>query len=96
MFVLNVVGYSTITSKVMDGGARIFVECAKRWVKKGVKINVFTCKEVYQLYTNNSLKNVNYILWASFNFHRTGIFLIYLLRTINGAFRAISVSLKNN
>jgi len=90
---LNVIRYTHINSEGMDGGTRIFIECAKRWVKNDIQINVFTCKEGYLLYTRNGLRGINFIIWPSLNFQKFGISPIYLLRTIIGGFKVLGISL---
>ena len=77
----------------MDGGTRIFIECAKHWLKRGVKINVFTCPEGRLLYHNNQLKSVNYNLWPSFAPQKIGSAIAYLLRSLLGFLKGLQLSL---
>ena len=75
----------------MSGGDRIWIECAKRWVKKpNVSINVFTTEEGLKRGQQYGLTGVNYKLWskpARFLCH--SVYLLYFWRTFRGCINAL-------
>ena len=74
----------------MSGGDRIWIECAKRWIKeRDITINVFTTEEGIARGHCYGLNDVNYVLWSSSNFNKFGIYILYFWRLINGCKEAV-------
>ena len=75
----------------MSGGDRIWIECAKRWVKKpNVSINVFTTEEGLKRGQQYGLTGVNYKLWSkSARFLGHSVYLLYFWRTLRGCINAL-------
>lgn len=93
MIRITVIGNSQV-SLGMDGCTRIFIECAKPWIKKGVIIDIFTNKVGHKIYQSNGLtNNVNYTIWPSPDVNKCGLSITYFVRTIIGCWRVRKVSL---
>src|SRR5712692_4001879 len=75
---------NTIVEPGMSGGNRIFIECGKRWSKKGVAIEVFTSDVGQELCRENGLGKARYVIWSSVTFRRMGTVALYLFGTIKG------------
>jgi glycosyltransferase involved in cell wall biosynthesis len=67
-------GFSSSTEYGMSGGSRIFIECAKRWLDKGISIDVFTPDVGEKFCKDNGLNRANYVTWASSRFGTIGSF----------------------
>jgi len=77
---------NTIIELGMSGGNRIFIECAKRWLDKGIAVDVFTSDVGEKLCKDNGLNRANYVTWASSKFRRLGTIILYLIGTVKGCF----------
>lgn len=66
----------------LSGADRIFIECAKRWVKKGHKIEIVTCAEGYEMCRRYDLRGVKFFIVSPQ--HSMPLFLLYFLRMLNG------------
>jgi len=75
---------NTIIEPGMSGGNRIFIECAKRWLDKGIAIDVFTSDVGEKLCRDNGLNRANYVTWTSSKFRRLGTVILYLIGTVKG------------
>jgi glycosyltransferase involved in cell wall biosynthesis len=62
------------TNQSMSGGSRIFIECAKRWLDKGINIDIFTPDVGEEFCKHNGLNRAHYVTWASSRFSRLGRF----------------------
>lgn len=86
--IINIIANSIVGP--MSGGDRIWIECAKRWMKeRGITINVFTTEEGIERGHCYGLKGVNYVLWSSSNFRKFGVYISYIGRIINGCKAAV-------
>jgi len=65
---------------ILDGSTRIFIECAKRWVKGEHKIQIFICEEGYQIFQNCGLARLHYVVVSSSRYRKLSIYLLYLKR----------------
>jgi len=75
---------NTIIEPGMSGGNRIFIECAKRWLEKGITIDVFTSDVGEKLCRDSGLNRANYITWASSKFKKLSAIVLYLIGTVKG------------
>lgn len=82
---------NTMVEPGLSGGIRIFIEIAKCWVKKGVKINIFSSEVGKAVCLENGLSLASFYTWSIPKvfkqkkvFSRFDIFLLYLLGIING------------
>jgi glycosyltransferase involved in cell wall biosynthesis len=73
----------------LSGGDRIFLECSKRWVKKDVKINIFTVERGYQFCRSYGLNNVNYAVLSSLKADNRGFLFSYIIRILRGCSKAM-------
>lgn len=76
----------------LDGGARIFIETAKRWVAQGHIIHLLTTAENYEVCQRYGLSKVTY----SFISSQKGahiLYLIYVLRMIRACIWALTVNI---
>lgn len=80
---IYVVGCSQTRTDILDGGSRIFIECARRWSELGHKIQVFTSDEGYKIFQNYGLSKLDYVVLPSPRHRRLGVYLLYLTRTLN-------------
>jgi glycosyltransferase involved in cell wall biosynthesis len=80
----------------MSGGNRIFIECAKRWLDKGIAINVFTSDVGEKLCRDNGLNKADYVTWVSSKFRRLGAVILYLIGTVKGCFIALKKTSREN
>lgn len=77
----------------MSGGDRIWIECAKRWIKeRGIVINVFTTEEGIERGQRYGLRSSNYILWPSSKFKKFGVYILYIWRVIKGCIATARLS----
>ena len=74
----------------MSGGSRIFIECAKRWLDKGISIDVFTPDVGEKFCKYNGLNKANYVTWTSSKcgrltkFGTLGIVALYIIGLVKG------------
>jgi glycosyltransferase involved in cell wall biosynthesis len=73
----------------LSGGDRIFVECLKRWVKKGLIINVFTVEKGYNFCVSYGLSGVNYKVLSSSKIDRFGFLFSYIVRMVRLCLKAM-------
>ena len=79
---IYVVGCSQTRIDILDGGSRIFIECAKRWSKLGHKIQVFTSEEGYKIFQKYGLSKLKYLVLSTFKHKQISIYLLYIYRTL--------------
>jgi glycosyltransferase involved in cell wall biosynthesis len=84
------IGNSRVTTKSMDGGTRIFIETAKRWVNKGHVMDLLTTRENYDACLHYGLSKVNFNLISS-NKGLGNLYLIYLSRMLRACVWTFSV-----
>ena len=89
------IGTSRVTSKSMDGGARIFIETAKRWVKKGHLMDLLTTREHYDVCMRYGLSEVSFNIMSSYK-NVDNLYLLYLLRMLRATVWAFSAKLSPN
>jgi glycosyltransferase involved in cell wall biosynthesis len=77
-------GFSSSTEHGMSGGSRIFIECAKRWLDKGISIDVFTPDVGEEFCKYNGLNRANYVTWASSGFSTLGAVVLYIIGLVRG------------
>lgn len=82
---------NTMIESGLSGGNRIYIEIAKCWVKKGVKINIFSSEVGKAICLENGLSLASFYTWSIPKifkrkkvFSRFDIFLLYLWGIING------------
>ena len=85
-----IISNSQVRDDTLSGGDRIFIECAKRWVKDGCNILLLTCKQGYKMCRRYSLRNVNYLIVSPS--YRLPLYLLYILRMIKGSILALKIS----
>ena len=83
-------GNSRVTAKSMDGGTRIFIETAKRWVNQGHLMDLLTTRENYDVCLHYGLSKVNFNFIPS-NKGVGNLYLIYLSRMLRACVWAFSV-----
>jgi glycosyltransferase involved in cell wall biosynthesis len=90
--ILNIMMIANSQTKgdTLSGADRIFIECAKRWVQRGHKISLITCKEGYEMCRRYGLRNIDYHIESSR--HRLPLYLLYILRMIKGSVLALRLS----
>jgi glycosyltransferase involved in cell wall biosynthesis len=75
----------------LSGGDRIFIECARRWVKAGHNVYVYVCEEGYEMCSRNGLENVQYVIWPAAIFKNFGFTVFYLARTLKGVVETLKL-----
>ena len=90
-----IVSNSQVRDDILSGGDRIFIECAKRWAKKGHNVRLITCKEGYKMCQRYGLDNVNYIIISS-GPRKLWLYLLYVLRMIKGCVLTLRIPLDEN
>jgi glycosyltransferase involved in cell wall biosynthesis len=76
----------------MDGGTRIFIETAKRWVDKGNVIDLVTTVENYEVCKRYGLSKVKYTFIPSQK-EVHNLYLIYMLRMLRACIWAFTVNI---
>jgi glycosyltransferase involved in cell wall biosynthesis len=91
---IYVIGSSQTRTDILDGSTRIFIECAKRWIKKGHRIHIFTCEEGHEIFQKYGLTNLSYTIIRSSKYKPFDIYFLYLIRTIKLCMLMIRFSLQ--
>lgn len=95
---INIIA-NTIIEPGMSGGNRIFIECAKRWTKQGIKIKVFTSDAGKDLCRLNGLEKVDFKVWnlpyKKERFSKFEAFFLYILGVIVGSFNAFKTKFED-
>ena len=94
---LNIIA-NTIIEPGMSGGNRIFIECAKQWIKsKKAKISIFASDAGENLCRTNNLKDAKFVTWKlpgkREEFKRFSALLLYIYGTLKGSFIALKTPL---
>jgi len=84
-------GNSITRTDSLDGGTRIFIECAKRWLGTGIKIYFFTSEEGYEQLHRYGLKSIKYIVAYSSKYQKLGLYALYAVRMIKQCLNAIKI-----
>ncbi|MDG7048005.1 MAG: glycosyltransferase family 4 protein [Nitrososphaerota archaeon] len=80
---------NTIIESGMSGGNRIFIEIDKRWIKKGIRFEIFTSNVGEQLCKDNEL-DVLYHTWHfRRHFLRFGLIFSYIISLLKGFYVVI-------
>jgi glycosyltransferase involved in cell wall biosynthesis len=79
---IYVMGGSQTRVDSLDGGSRIFIECARRWLSSGVKIYFFTSEDGYGLLNRYGLKSIKYVIASSSKYRHLGLYGQYIVRMI--------------
>jgi len=79
---LYVMGGSQTRSDSLDGGSRIFIECARRWLTSGMTIYFYTSEEGYTMLHRYGLKTIKFVVAPSSKYKRLGLYGLYAVRTI--------------
>lgn len=77
----------------LSGGDRIFIELSRRWISK-IKIKLFISQEGLKICNREKLEGVEYDVWASDKFRKSGYLIDYLYRTFNSIVHAFRLKLK--
>ena len=80
---IYVIGCSQTRTDILDGGSRIFIECARRWSGLGHKIQVFTSEEGYKIFLKYGLLKLSYTVLPPSKHKHLGVYLLYLTRTLS-------------
>ncbi len=88
---MYVLGGSPTRADSLDGGSRIFIECARRWLDKGVDIFFFTSEEGYELLHKYGLNSIRYIVAYSSKYQRFGLYGLYVIRMIKQCLNVIRI-----
>jgi len=83
---IYLIGCAQTRSDILDGSTRIFIECAKRWIRKGHKIVVFTCEEGNQIFQRYGLSDLSYVVVSSAKYRRLGVYFLYIARALKLSF----------
>lgn len=86
---MYVIGGSQTRVDSLDGGSRIFMECAKRWVREKINIYFFTSEEGYHLMHRYDLKSIKYVVAYSSKYRKLGLYALYLVRVIKQCLNVI-------
>ena len=84
-------GGSQTRADSLDGGSRIFIECARRWLAVGVKIYFFTSEEGFELLHKYGLKSIKYVVVYSSRYQKLGLYGLYGVRMIKQCLNAIKM-----
>jgi glycosyltransferase involved in cell wall biosynthesis len=79
---LYVMGDSQTRSDSLDGGSRIFIECARRWLDSGMSIYFYTSEEGYIMLRRYGLKTIKFVVAPSSKYKKFGLYGLYAVRTI--------------
>ena len=79
---IYVMGGSQTRVDSLDGGSRIFIECARRWVSSGVNIYFFTSEDGFGLLNRYGLKSITYVIASSSKYRLLGLYGQYVVRII--------------
>ena len=90
---IYVMGGSPTRIDSLDGGSRIFIECARRWVSSGVKIYFFTSEEGYGLLNRYGLKSIKYVIASSSKYRNLGLYGQYVVRMIKQSLNVSKIEL---
>jgi len=93
---LNIIA-NTVIEPGMSGGNRIFIEYAKRWIKTGTEVSIFTSNTGKELCKKNGLTDVQFFSWKLpltpiEGFNKFTVFLFYILGTFKGCIVAFRKS----
>jgi len=92
---INIIA-NTIIEPGMSGGNRIFIENAKHWLKKGVKIRVFTSNVGKKLCQENGLTKAEFQTWClpfeKQRFSKPVQLGLYFLALIKGIFMVAKIN----
>ena len=94
-FSIYVMGASPTRADSLDGGSRIFIECARRWLTTGVEIIFFTSEEGYELLHKYGLKSMGYVIAYSSKYQPIGLYGLYAIRMIKQCLNVIKIKPKN-
>jgi glycosyltransferase involved in cell wall biosynthesis len=94
-FSMYVMGTSPTRVDSLDGGSRIFIECARRWLSTGLEINFFTSEEGYELLHKYGLKSIRYVVAYSSKYQRIGLYGLYAVRMIKQCLNVIKIKPKH-
>ena len=89
---LYVMGGSQTRSDSLDGGSRIFIECARRWLNSGVHIYFYTSEEGYSMLQRYGLKSIKFVVAPSSQFKKLGLYGLYAIRTIKQCVNVLKTS----
>lgn len=94
---INIIA-NTMIEPGMSGGNRIFIECAKRWIKASAKISVFTSDAGEKICEENGLSSVQFFSWklpftTETKFNKSTVLLFYILGTVIGCITALRTPL---
>ncbi len=78
---------NTMVEPGMSGGNKIFIEIAKEWARRGMKIIIFTSDVGKKICVENGLDRAEFVTWEAGKFSKFGVFIQYL--------RGIFIGLKN-
>jgi glycosyltransferase involved in cell wall biosynthesis len=79
---MYVMGGSQTRADSLDGGSRIFIECARRWLHSGMNIYFYTSEEGYSMLQRYGLKSIKFVVAPSSRFKKLGLYGLYVVRTI--------------
>jgi len=92
---INIIANAGASPLGTSGGDRIFIECARGWVREGHKMRILVWKEGYEVCKKNKLEDVDYKVFKS-EYKPFGFPFMYLARTIEGCVQALRIRPKEN
>jgi len=89
---MYVMGDSQTRSDSLDGGSRIFIECARRWLNSGMNIYFYTSEEGYSMLHRYGLKSIKYVVAPSSRYKKLGLYALYAIRVIKQCANVLKTS----
>lgn len=89
---MYVMGGSQTRSDSLDGGSRIFIECARRWLNSGMNIYFYTSEEGYSMLRRYGLKSIKYVIAPSSRYKKLGLYGLYAIRAIKQCVNVLKTS----
>ena len=89
---MYVMGGSQTRSDSLDGGSRIFIECARRWLNSGMNIYFYTSEEGYSMLQRYGLKSIKYVIAPSSRYKKLGLYGLYAIRAIKQCVNVLKTS----
>jgi len=85
LLVINVLANSIPAGGPMSGGDRIWIECAKRWMRdQTVEVRVLTTVEGVERGHDYGLTSIPYIIWSRSGSKGSNVYMLYFMRALQG------------
>lgn len=73
---------NTVYTNTLTGGDKIFVECAKRWIKKGHSVLIITNEAGRDYCLQNGIRKKNISVWSNSWADRYGVYVSMIVKTM--------------